>query len=126
MAGKHSLISLDEICGEFPMILIDTCALTSFLECESANSVKLKKRIIYKREGENSFLLFRKSLNKSGFFITSSVFDELYSQEITSIKDVLGKYDSLKISKKEKEYFSEICSLEKEKRRLLKQIKKKI
>ena len=124
-----TLTTLDEICNDFQIILLDASAINNFLECKSAHSVKLKERINYKSEEKDSAIFFRKYINKkNNFLMTDLVFNELnYNNDHnnnSSIRGILSKYDFLKISKKEHEYYHEVCSHEKEKNKLLKTIKK--
>lgn len=122
-----TLMTLDKICNDFKIILLDTCVLNGFLECYNlARSAKLKDRINSQKEEKNSYIFFRRGLNQEKtFLITNFIFNELNCEENLSIRETLLKYDFLKISKKEYEYYHEICSRKKEKNKLLKIIKKK-
>lgn len=120
------LITLDEICKNFQIILLDTSAINNFLGCKGAHSIKLKERTNYVIEEKNSAIFFRKYFNKkNNFLITNLVFNELNCNRPLYIREILSKYDSLKISKKEYQHYHEVCSHRKEKIKLLKLIKKK-
>ncbi len=123
-----ALTTLDEICNNFQIILLDASAINHFLECKGAHSVKLKKRTNYMSEEKNSAIFFKKYLNKKdNFLITKKIFNEFGFDcyENSSIRKILSKYDFMKISKKEQKYYHEICDRKKEQMKLLKKIKKK-
>jgi len=121
-----AFLTLDKLCQDFQIILLDASAINCFLECRGAQSEKLKERINYAIEEKNSVIFFRKYFNKeNNFLITSLIFDELDYKENFSIRETLAKYDFLTISEKEKEYYRESCAYKKEINKLLKIIKKK-
>ncbi len=123
-----TLTTLDEICNNFKIILLDASAINHFLECKGAHSVKLKKRTNYMSEEKNSAIFFKKYLNKKdNFLITQLIFNKFgfNCYDNSSIREVLSKYDFLKISKKEQKYYHEVCARKKEQLKLLKQMKKR-
>jgi len=136
MANKHHLIHLDDICKEFNIILLDTSVVESSFEIKNYHSNQLIKRIIYKKSEQDLCNFLNKYHKRTmKFFITYLVHNELKIKEDNKkslnkkknnyIKTILNKYEHLKISKKEHEYFNNICSAKKEIKALLKSLKKK-
>jgi len=124
MRTKGPLVHLDDLCEEFEILLVDTSALIRPLDKEVKKS-KLIDRINSERMESDSSIFFNKCLKEKGvFYITSEIFQECYKGKPLLIREVLSKYDGLKLSKKEKEYFSSVCSLKKERSHLLKSFKK--
>lgn len=121
-----TLVTLDKICNNFQIILVDASAVSHFLECVGAHSAKLKEKINYKTEEKNSAIFFRKYFNKrDNFLMTPLIFNELNYNGYSPIREILSKYNLLKISEKERRYYHEVCADKKEKNKLLKIIKKK-
>ena len=124
MREKGALIHLDDICEEFNILLVDTSALIRPLD-DGIRGAKLIDRIKSKKTEGDSSIFFNKYLEKGSFFLTKEVFEEYCGEETPPIREVLSKYDHLKISKKEREYFKNVCSVRKEKIKLLNSFKKK-
>ncbi len=123
MRRQGSLVHLDDLCEEFNILLVDTCALVRPLDDESKGD-KLIDRIRSKKIEEDSSVFFNKCLEKGVLFLTKEIFKECYREETPPIREVLSKYDNMKISKKEREYFNSVCSLRKERRKLLNSFKR--
>src|SRR3989344_5891572 len=109
---KMTLITLDEICNDFKIILADSSAIINYLEldCENKEVSKLEYKLKLKRAEESSYTSFNKYVKRTkNFFVTDLILEELKYEENNSIRDVLSKYNWLKIKKKERAYFKKVC-----------------
>ena len=123
-----TLITLDEICNNFKIILADSSAIIHYLELNGKNKEvsKLEYKLKRKRAEESSYTSFNKYVKRTkNLFVTNLVLEELKYEEEKSIREILSKYDYVKIKKKENEYFGTICSAKKTKKKLVKSFQDK-
>ena len=123
---KYPLIKLDDICKKFEFVLLDSSAIINCLDSnktEHNESSKLIYRINHKKTEEASYTFFNKYLKKTkNLFVTNLIVEELKCNAGNSIREVLSKYGWLKINKKEKTYFKEVCSTDKTRKNLVKSL----
>ena len=126
---KMTLLTLDDICKEFEFVLLDSSAIINYLELNSLErkeASKLINKINRKKAEEASYVFFNKYIKRTkNLFVTDLILEELKYENNNSIREVLSKYDWLKIRKKEEIYFKEIRSAEKMKKNLVKSFQDK-
>lgn len=119
-------IHIDDLCKEFDNFLFDTSALNSPL-INSKEYSPLRKRTERIRAEKDSDIFLRRYLQRKPEFMTTiKVKNECKNKnEQFGIRETFNKYDFIKISRKERILYKEICSEKKEWKKLIKVFNKK-
>ncbi|MEX0920384.1 MAG: hypothetical protein WDZ69_02265 [Candidatus Pacearchaeota archaeon] len=125
--GNGEIKSLDEICESFDIVLLDTCALISYLD-SNGNYSGLKGKIETHNTQTDSIVFFRKNLKRyRELCSTKEILNELRpgnDENSREPRGLVGRGYSNGVPEKERELYGRFLSSQKEARKLTSLLKK--